>query len=88
MAAGMIYQALNRQIKEINNKHGTRIVQHLREGYKYVIECTEKDYTVLCLVWVNYNQWHRWRVVEAKDLGETLQSNRNKVNLDSSLYKR
>lgn len=77
-SAGMTYQSISRQIKDINSRHSTRIVEHLREGYKYVVECSEQDYTVLCLVWNNRNPWHRWRVIEAEDLGETLSASRVK----------
>ena len=76
MAAGITYQSITKQIKEINSRHNTRIVEHLREGYRYVIECTEQDYTMLCLAWNTKNPWHRWRVIEASDLAETLHKSR------------
>ena len=70
MAAGITYKVITQQIKDINSRHNTRIVEHLREGYRYIVECTEQDYTVLCLAWNSKNPWHRWRVIEARDLGE------------------
>jgi hypothetical protein len=78
MAAGLIYHSINSQIREINRKHHTRIVEHLREGYKYVIHCRDSDYTLLCLTWKTHNQWHQWRVIEAEDLGEAVSMNRVK----------
>jgi hypothetical protein len=70
--AGYAYSTITAKIKKINKQCNINIVEHLREGHRYVVECSDSSYIVLCMMWQNDHSWEQWRVITANDLKDPL----------------
>jgi hypothetical protein len=70
--AGYAYSTITAKIKKINNQCNINIVEHLREGHRYVVECSDSSYIVLCMMWQNDHSWEKWRVITPADLKDPL----------------